>query len=272
MPYDPLNDIRKVKEHYESDPMQQRFSALITAESGAGKTFLLRTCRFPIHIDSFDPGGTKCLRPWIEKGDIIADTRWENEDPFEPSVFEEWAKETDYRFKMGYFKLFGTYCLDSLSTFGDSVMNSVLGKSSLAGSQPRMRKDYMPQKIQVVNRIKKFFTIPCDFILTAHLNRLQEKTGTDKYGDPIFSEKYRLKITGDAIVTIPMLFDELYLLKTTDSSKGIQGKIITFAQGKYLARSRLKSDGKLQTEEEADVKKMLKKLGLKWEDKPKLAL
>lgn len=272
MPYDYKAEVKRVRDYYASDPLQKRFSALITGESGSGKTFLARTCRFPIHIDSFDPGGTKCLRKWIESGDIIADTRWENEDPYKPSVYEEWKKDTDLRFETGYFNNFGTYILDSLSTFGDAIMNSVLDKADIAGQQPRFRKDYAPQKIDLVNRVKKFMTLPCDFIVTGHLDRLQEPIGKDKYGDPIYDVKFRLRVTGNAVVTVPMLFDELYIVKGKETSTGPTAVLVTYAQGKYLARSRLRSDGKLDVEENADVKKLLSKIGLDWSDKPKLEL
>lgn len=270
MPYDYKDEIKRVREYYASDPLQQRFSALVTGESGSGKSFLFRTCRLPIHIDSFDPGGSKCLTPWIKKGDIVVDTRWENEDPYNPTVFDLWEKETDLRFQTGYFNHFGTYGLDSLSTFGDAVMNSQLKSANRAGESPQYRKDYTPQKVNIVNRIKKFMTLQCDFIVTGHLDRLQEPMGKDKYGDPIFDIKFRLRITGNAVVTVPMLFDELYIVKGKETSSGPSSTLVTYAQGKYLARSRLRSDGKLEVEEEADIKKLLKKIGLKWEDKDKI--
>ncbi len=87
MAYDYHKELQKVKEFYEGDPLQKRFSALVTGETNAGKTFLFRTARRPIHIDSFDPGGTKCLRDLITNGDVIADTRWESDDPFSPTTF-----------------------------------------------------------------------------------------------------------------------------------------------------------------------------------------
>ena len=76
MPYDYKKELKQVKDYYNGDPLQKRFSALVTGETNAGKTFLLRTARKPVHIDSFDPGGTKCLRDLIKSGDIIADTQW----------------------------------------------------------------------------------------------------------------------------------------------------------------------------------------------------
>jgi len=39
--------------------------------------------------------------------DIIVDTRWENEDPYNPSVYEAWINETDHRFRVGFYNQFG---------------------------------------------------------------------------------------------------------------------------------------------------------------------
>lgn len=272
MPYDVTNDIREVKEYYNNDPLQKRFSALITGETGSGKTFLLRTARKPVFIDSFDPGGTKCLRKLIEKGDVVADTRWENEDPYNPTAFDAWVKETDRRFDLKFYDKFGTYCLDSASTFADAVMNSQLDASGIPGQMPRFRKDYNPQKVNVINRIKKFMTLHCDFILTGHLDTVKDVIGRDKYGDPTFKIKYRFMTTGKAVVTIPLQFDELYVLEGTETSSGIERKLLIDAQGTYVARSRLKADGLLEEHEDADIKQLLKKIGLDWEDKEPLEI
>ena len=78
MPYDKLAELKRVTDYYAGDSLQKRFSAIISGETNSGKTYLLRTARMPVHIDSFDPGGTKCLQPWIDRGQIVADTTWEN--------------------------------------------------------------------------------------------------------------------------------------------------------------------------------------------------
>jgi hypothetical protein len=68
------------------------FNALIYGSMGSGKTNITRTCRGPVLIHSFDPGGTKTVRDEIEKGKIYADTRFEIEDPFKPTAFVLWDK------------------------------------------------------------------------------------------------------------------------------------------------------------------------------------
>lgn len=274
MAYDYQNELKRVKDYYEGDPLQKRFSALVTGETNAGKTFLLRTARRPIHIDSFDPGGTKCLRDLIESGDVIADTQWEADDPFNPRTFAEWKKSVDIRMKIGYFNHFGTYCLDSATTFGDAVMNAVLGSKGRAGEAPRHRHEYNPQKVDMQNYIKKLMRLPCDFIMTGHLREMTKLLRLDtQTGIKTEEVKYRFYTTGQAVVTIPLLFDEIYVIK----HKGRGGEnptreMLIDSLGEYIARSRLKANGLLNSVEPPDIRALLKKIGLDWRDKPKLEL
>jgi len=269
MPYDSKKELLRVREYYANDPLQKRFSAIISGDIGSGKTYLLSTARFPVHIDSFDPGGTKCLKPWIDKGDITADTRWENEDPYNPTVYAEWEKSTELRIQTGYFDLFGTYALD-LSMFNDAVMNYTMKLAGRAGEVPMHRRDYNPTKVKIVNKIKRLMSLKADFFLLAHLRETEDTIGMTKDGVPIKVEKYRLNITGNALLTIPLQFDELYVL--LGKGTPVKREMLVEAQGKYLARSRLKSNGKLSHTEDPDIKKLLKKIGLPWKDKPKLEI
>lgn len=274
MAYDYRSELKRVKDYYEGDPLQKRFSALVTGETNAGKTYLLRTARRPIHIDSFDPGGTKCLHDLIKSGDVIADTQWENDDPFNPQVFAEWKKTIDIRFKIGYFEKFGTYCVDSATTFGEAVMNYGLGGKGRAGEAPRHNQDYMPQKVDMTNYIRKLMRIPCDFILTGHLREIKKLLRIDsKTGIRTEEIKYRFFTVGQAVVTIPLLFDEIYVIIGKDG-RGQEPKreMLIDSLGEYIARSRLKAKGLLEATEPPDIKALLKKIGLDWHDKPKLEI
>lgn len=271
MAYTYKNELASVKKYYEGDPMQKRFSALITGETNAGKTFLLRTARMPIHIDSFDPGGTKGLRDYIRAGKIVADTSWETDDPFEPTAFAEWMKAVDRRITYKYFEQFGTYCLDSATTWGEAVMAYGLGLKNRAGEAPRHNHDYMPAKVHMTNYIRKLMNLPCDFILTGHLREMTTLLSIDtKTGIKREETKYRFLTVGQAVVTIPLLFDEIYVLIGEKSSSGVRRKMLIDSLGEYVARSRLRADGKLDAIEDPDIKKILKKIGLPWEDKPML--
>jgi len=268
-----VNELKEIRSHYRGDKLQSRFSALVTGESGSGKTFLVRTCRLPIHIDSFDPGGTKGLRDLIDSGDVVADTRWESENPLKPTKFAEWKRVTERRLLNGYFNSFGTYVLDSCTTWGQAIMNDVLLSAGQVGQAPRWSHDYVPQKVAMETYIRKLMSVPCDFFLLGHLETQEEVIAVDaKTGVKSKTTQFRLMITGKALITVPLLFDELYVLGTRERSTGLERYILTDAQGKYQARSRLKGTAKLNKEEPADVKAILKKIGFDASDKPKLNL
>ncbi len=269
MPYDAKAELARVRKYYSGDGLQKRFSAIITGETNAGKTFLLRTARRPIHIDSFDPGGTKCLDDLIKKGDVVADTSWETEDPFSPGAFAEWMKTTEIRLQTNYYDMFGTYCIDSLTTFGQAVMNYQLALKGRAGQTPQHRQDYNPQKTHIENYIRKLMNLPCDFIITGHLRQIEELLSIDaSSGIKRKDVKYRLHVTGQSVITIPLLFDELYVI--TGKGNPPKREMLIDSLGTYIARSRLKAEGKLGATEKPDVKELLKKVGKDWKDKPKL--
>jgi len=271
MPYDAQKELENVRNFYNGDKLQKRFSALITGETNAGKTYILRTARKPIHVDSFDPGGTKCLRDLIESGDVVADTQWEADDPYKPKAFAEWMKAIDRRLQYGYFDMFGTYCIDSATTFGEAVMNYQLGMKSRAGEAPQRNIDYMPQKTYMSNYIRKLMRLPCDFIVTGHLREVRKLISIDnKTGIAREDIKYRFYTTGQAVVTLPLLFDEIYVITGDEGSSGPRRKMLVDSLGTYIARSRLKMNGLLNAEEEPDIKKLLLKAGFSTEDKPRL--
>jgi hypothetical protein len=270
MAYDAAKELARVKTYYEKDALQKRYSALICGGVGSGKTYLLRTCRLPLHIDSFDPGGSKCLKPWIDAGHVIVDSSFEHEDPFNPSVWAKWTKITEIRFQIGYYNQFGTYAIDSSTKFQDAAMNFIMQSAkggSRSGEAPQMRHDYTPTKVLMQNYFTKFMNLPCDFILTGHFKESEELLSVDKStGVEHKKTEFRYMTIGQAAVTIPLMFDEIYVLQVN----GHERTLLLDAQGQYIARSRLKSNGKLNNEEPANIKELLKKIGLEWEDKQKL--
>jgi len=258
MPLDIKAEIKKIREYYANDTKQDSFNLLLVGESGSGKTFMSRTARKPVHIDSFDIGGTKCVRKWIDKGEIIADTQWESEDPLKPSEFKAWKKEFEHRLTNGYFNDFGTYWLSSGTSWSDAVMNYVLAKAGIAGEAPRFTKDYTPQKVMIRNYITKMLNLPCDFVFEGHLKLVE---------DPDKGTVFRFMTTGQGMVTIPLLFDEIYVTSPKETSSGVEYRLLTKSTGTFLARSRLAADGLLDTYEKPDIKNILKKVGREYKDK-----
>lgn len=262
IPENVLKELKQVKEHYESDSRQNSFNLLLLGESGSGKTFLSRTCRAPIHIDSFDPGGTKGLTQEINEGRVIVDSRYECDDPKSPKAYLEWQRVMAHRIRIGYFNYIGTYILDSATTWSDAIMNQILKAAGIPGQAPRFTKDYGPQKIEIRNNLQTLLNLPCDFILTGHLEAQKDEV--------VGSVKYRFLTTGKGDVTIPLLFDEIYVaLAEQKGMKGVEYKLLTQKNGLYTAATRIGRD-KFDTFEQPDIKALLKKAGHPCEDKPLL--
>jgi hypothetical protein len=255
-----MKEFKRVQEYYKNDARQDSFNLLLLGESGSGKTFVTRTCRAPVHIDSFDPGGTKGLSKEIAEGRVIVDSTYECDDPLKPKAFAEWKRNLANRLRMGYFDHIGTYVLDSATTWSDAIMNQILKNAGLAGSAPRFTKDYGPQKIEIRNKLQTLLNLPCDFILTGHLEAQKDEL--------LGKIKYRFLTTGKGNVTIPLLFDEIYVALAQQKGAGdVKYKLLTQRNGHYTAATRIGRE-KFEAFEEPDIKALLKKAGRSCEDKP----
>jgi len=252
-------EVQELQQMYASDPKTESFNALVLGESGAGKSFLLRTARKPVHVDIFDPGGATNLIDLVKRGEIVVDDRWSKEDPLSPRAFRDWEVEMKRRIKEGYFDYFATYALDSSTTWSDAIMNQILKTEGLAGQPPRWAHDYVPQKVKIQNWIKIMLQIPCDFILTGHLEASKDEVSG--------RVSYRFMTTGKASVTIPLLFDEIYVMDPKSTSSGTEYRVLTQSTGMHIARSRLAREGLLKQYEEPNIKKILAKCGFGTKDK-----
>jgi len=258
-------EVSKIRKMYEEDVSQRKFNLLLLGEHGSGKTFLARTAPKPVHIDSFDPGGTVGLRKWIERGEIIVDTRYEREDLLDPTAYMEWYKEFDYRYENGYFDHFATYWLDSATTWDSALLSALLVKK---GGDPKAIPDYKShyhyEKLEMRAYIRKMMNLPCNFVLTGHLIAREDQMRGRL--------RWRFLTRGDGAVILPTLFSEIYTAVTEETSKGVSYKLLTENIDDYPARSRLKADGLLETYEEPNLKKILDKAGLPSDDKPLIDL
>ena len=251
-----FEDIRKM---YSDHAQQKSFNALVYGDFGTGKTAIATTCRFPVHIDSFDPGGVKTVRDEIKKGMILADVRFEVEDPMNPTAFALWDKEYHRRKRDGYFEQIGTYFLDSATTWASAAMNVILKKASRLGGPP-FQQDYLPAMSMIENAIKDMTTLPCDVILTAHLDVDKDEATGRMFVGPLFVGKLKQRI--------PLLFDELYCAQTKNTASGVVYSLLTRSDGIFKARTRLGKGGIFEANEKPDIKALLKKAGYPTEDKP----
>lgn len=250
-------ELQKLREMYTADIAQDTYNCLLLGESGTGKTLSTETMRKPVLIHSFDPGGTKTIRRAIAAGSIIADTRYEHDSTKNPTAYNLWEDEFERLRAGGFFNDIGTYVIDSFTTWLECL------KTMTAKKQGRSNLILQLQDWQVVGNVmrdmvKLCTALPCDFVCTGHLTaEKDEVTG-------------RIKATIAAPPSLqtqlPILFDELYIAESSETSEGIKYSFITQNTGKYQCLTRIGRDV-FSLREEPDFKALLKKAGLNAEDK-----
>lgn len=186
---------------------------LVYGASGTGKTFSLRTARKPIFVDSFDPGGSVVLADLVLKGEAVVRTEFETEDPKRPTAFAKWDASLDPIEKDGLMKNFGTYVLDSATTWGQACLNLVMQKAGRAGGTPQ-QNDWYPQMVLMEAAVRRIFKFPCDVIFICHEDTMKDGIIDKLYRSPM--------LTGKAKTRIPLLFSEVYYSHTKRSSKGTE--------------------------------------------------
>lgn len=251
-------ELEKLRTMYQESSTSEKFNAMITGEVGSGKTTILATARRPILIDSFDPGGARSIRDAVREGYVIVDNRYEEEDAHKPVAFERWETEFRRRMKEGFFDGLGTYCIDSATTWAEAILNKILAKNGRPGGIPTL-PDWQFQINAIRDLSKTFTSLPCDCILTAHIyTNTDPKTGRSSS---------QIGLSGQLRGKLPALFDELYVMVPQETSKGVAYKVLTRNDGFYKARTRLGSNGRFETYEEPNIKRLLAKAGLSTDDK-----
>ena len=257
---------------YTSAHHVTNFSALIMGLYGVGKTRFLATGRKPILIDSFDPRGTVILETThaddIKAGNIVIRTFWD-EQARKPSQHEKWEEIFEQDKEMRFFDYFGTYAIDSFTTWLEAVANRVsVEQGRNRKVQKLAQQDYPIIYDYAKDVVKTMSGFTCDFIVTAHLDRYQEDATGSLVTDIRTYKGLRTEL--------PLLFTEKYVLETQDVPKssqhpnGIRYRLHTSAAGTFRASTQLGANGKLNAIEEPNIKNILRKVGLPTDDKPSI--
>jgi len=255
------------RKRYQESAKDKTVNILAYGDIGTGKTTLATTCIFPVLLHSFDPGGTKtrALKPFIKKGDIIVDSRFEKDSWAKPEAYRLWEREMTELRRMDYFSHIGTYFLDSFTTFSDYMMYELLkiphkGGVSRAGQIPEL-KDYLVQQYTGVDILGQLCELPCNVVITGHIGLdKDEVTGKLETG---------LMLAGKFSTKVPKIFDEKYITRTIKTSTGISHVLQTKNDGYYKCETRMGGD-LFSLYEQPNIRALIKKAGLPSEDKPKL--
>ena len=209
----------KIQKFYEDNPRTKTFNGIVFGPIKIGKSTLIDTCRAPILVHSFDPGGTKVLQKGIDNGRILVNTSFEDEDPFSPWAFKDWVAEMKVLDKEGFFDHIGTFVIDSMTTWAQTIMYEVISqavkkdakKKRKLGGHPQ-ENDWLPQMQHIENFMRIFAGLPCDCLLLGHDDApVDRKTGA--IGDK------GLMITGKLIKRVPALFDEVYYMDIVNKKR-----------------------------------------------------
>jgi len=266
-------EFERMRDRYKKDAEKQGFNALIYGDFGTGKTYMLHTAPKPVLVHSFDPGGTKSLRTWIEKGDVLVDTQFERDGNSvgDPEAYIAWEKEFNRLRQAGVFEHIGTYVLDSITTMSESMMSAIMVRGTAKGTSrtpyhkdiktfiPQLQ-DYLVQQYTLRDLLNVCCGLPCNFIATGHIDRTTDEVSGKIIASPMIAGKYAQKI--------PMLFDEVYITDVKETSKGSEYRLLTESKGMYRARSRLAASHPIETYEEQNIEEILRKCNYTMKDKP----
>jgi len=269
-------ELRRLLESQENLTKQQNFlRATIYSPKGFGKTHLLRTCPFPIHVDSFDPSGSQTLSDLKTQGKVIADTRYEIDTLQEPKAFDTWVTEFYSREKIGYWQYISTYAIDSLTMFQDAIMNKIRYEASKAAPTKEKKalykiddvpwQDMYTKQMNLIYRhIRVMLNLPCHVVLLCHDDQQVDKEGNAKGNLSILT-------VGKLRKKLPTLFSELWKLEIHNFVTG-ERRLLTQPISGTDAGTRIGHGGKLEKYEVANIRQILKKCGLPYEDKERIKI
>jgi len=236
----------------------QTFTGLFMGTFSSGKTSLIGTGRKPILIDSFDPNGTIVLRKQIDAGEILV-RDWSVDDYKNPSAYRLWEAQWEKDIRTGFLKNFGTYAIDSATTFITALSYQISKKFGRPPSTLAIQ-DYGVIYATLGDIVSLSSTQGCDFILTAHLTYNKDDLTGEIMTEIDTYNKLRTKL--------PILFSERYVVQKVERSTGIVYEVLTNDKGRFRAGSRLAAEGKIEPVEKPDLKAILKKAGFSVDDKP----
>jgi len=296
-PLDIRAEIADLNAMYRDNPSREKLHGIVIGDKGCGKTDLVvRTAPKPVLVFSFDPDGCKTVQDLVDKGDVVVDSRYEDDTPNpvdgKEMAYARFSSEFNRMKSIGLFDSFATVVLDSLTTFANSLEWAILkveGRqlqdpatqrtpSSFAdkGGQGMRMPDWRGFRNCMLHTGRCFNTLPCHTFMLAHIERV-------KNSNNMLMEK-TIMLPGKSKVELTMMTSEVYHLLTQEaqdrpiklpphiekSTDGVYRWLLTKNNGDFRGGTRVGGHGKFRMQEPPSIYKLLERADMSADDKPPL--
>lgn len=199
---------------------------LVYGDAGCGKTSQFPTFPGKLFAYLFDPNAGQSLRGQdidyeeFYPEDIslqLTSLSAKNKPNVTPKCktgaesYNAWEADWDARIKDGFFNDYDAIMFDSLTTFGDLVMDGVLAINGRGGQWPQ-QDDYAPQMLAIKNVFRAVTSLGIPIYVTAHCQPMQ-----DELTKKVF---HQILVTGQLRQKLPLLFSEILHLEASGDQKG----------------------------------------------------
>lgn len=127
-------------------------------------------------------------------------------------AYLDWEKDFDDRCEGGFFDSYDLIGLDSITTFGDLVMDRILELNKRPGEWPH-QDDYGPQMNAIAKVMRTLTAMGKDIFVTGHYEMKQDEMSKRIFFTPMVTGRLRTKL--------PLLFSEIWRCEADCSSDGI---------------------------------------------------
>ena len=136
--------------------------------------------------------------------------------------YERWEKHFEESIENGFFDQYDNIMLDSLTTFSDMVMDTVLKMNGRDGQWPQ-QDDYGPQMNAIAKVMRVLTALGKRVYVTGHMKMDKDEVSQRVYFQPL--------VTGQLKTKLPLLFSQIFYCeaeaKQTGTQRGVQYNLQT---------------------------------------------
>ena len=203
---------------------------MVIGKAGTGKSVFASSFPTPAFLFDFDKGALTYRGKDVDYEQFpLTSAGW--------TAFEKCFSQVEKDVIAGKYK---TVIFDSASTLTDLAMERamMLDPKRSATQGPLWNVHYQMVRNLVEGRIQKFVNLPCNLVLTAHVDIV-----TDAESGAVIDA--RPLLTGQLSIKIPGLFDEVYFATAQTKGKDTNFYMQTVPKGMFAARSRISGKERL---------------------------